>query len=234
MYQSPSLGNSTYMTVNTIPNPPLLLCQLQLWELILLLLQEEPQHPQNLVMSLAGECRHGVLQQPLLPSAFPNSTGINNFQQAQHQPSALEVPLGVVANLNHPRGNETCTPVTAAAPRISFEDQHGHTPPQQLSERATFFILVKALFKVLEKQKVWGNGGSSQELNRLTQRVKRIISMGTRRNHAGDAQFIPLHAALARLLRQAVGDAYWRQAMYVALRYCDSKGWNAASSLALD
>jgi hypothetical protein len=238
---------------NTIVNPSLFLYQLQLRQLLMVLLEQEPPQYQDHLSQLTGECRPGALQQPLL-SLDILALIDNNIQQAQHQP----LSSGVLPNLNYISrngalsSNGTSTPLAALVPLLSNEgrqqqQQQQHrsevvnkptgqqpaAPKQELSEQATFFILVKSLLKILERQKerskaVDAYPTDSDQLNRMEHRVKRIVSIGSHRNRKGDKEFIPLHAALEPLLRQAVGDVYWDKAICVTHRYCAVKGWKAA------
>jgi hypothetical protein len=247
----PLLDNAhfTVMMENTIVNPSLFPYQLQLQQLLMFLLEQEPPQYQDHLSQLTGDCRPGALQQPLLSSEILTLID-NNIQQAQHQP----LSSGVLPILNYGScngaliRNGTFSPFAPLVPLISNEgrqqqhrsdvvnkppEQQLAAPKQQLSEQATFLILVKSLLKILERQKdrskdVDGYPTDRDQLNRMEHRVKRIVSIGSHRNRKGDKEFIPLHAALEPLLRQAVGDVYWDKAICVTHRYCAVKGWKAA------
>jgi hypothetical protein len=209
------------MSVDSITNPTLV-HQLHLRQLLLLLLQQEAQQ-QGHVQQPPNEYRPGGLLPPLLPAAILTSIDINDFQQSQQQPPTVEFPVGRIDNLSFDDTNGTFAPAANPEHLFSGEAQRGHTPLRPQSERAMFFLVVRALFKILEIQKR-KDTFPTDDLNWLTRRVKRVLSIGMRRNRAGDARFIPLHVALEPLLRQAVGDVYWRQAVDIAHRYWASKG----------
>jgi hypothetical protein len=154
---------------------------------------------------------------------FQQQSDINDFQQSQQQPPTVEFPVGRIDNLSFDDTNGTFAPAANPEHLFSGEAQRGHTPLRPLNERAMFFLVVRALFKILEIQKR-KDTFRTDDLNWLTRRVKRVLSIGMRRNRAGDARFIPLHAVLEPLLRQAVGDVCWRQAVDIAHRYWASKG----------
>uniref|UniRef100_A0A7S3P5H5 Uncharacterized protein n=1 Tax=Amphora coffeiformis TaxID=265554 RepID=A0A7S3P5H5_9STRA len=149
-------------------------------------------------------------------SSFPlEPLPINQFQPfvsqegsqvpAQQQHQQLLPPEGTPQALNNNMG------ITPGTSRIMAAMRERDAPTMRpggrfvgrgLTERQQFLIFVKILLKYVERT-------NNPQLQRT---AKAVVAECTRRNRMGDAEYMPLQAAVERHLRVSLGEVHWSRA----------------------
>ena len=139
------------------------------------------------------------------------------------------------------------TPVPGPSQLLALSDTSELVQPPptpKLTDRDKFLILVKIVFKCLDRalagvrrnncratttslRAALGRDEQNnvqQDLTRLRERTKAVLGECIRRSRSGDSNFVPLHEVAGNRLRRVVGDKLWFKINLYFEAYCKTKG----------
>lgn len=136
--------------------------------------------------------------------------------------ATLGVPMMMMMSMMNSQQQQQAPPIPMAAgpgltttttSRNNNNNQNNPVYGRGLTERQQFLVFVKILLCYCDLCDRRG-GGHHDNDNRRTLRTvaKAVVAECTRRNRAGDVEYMPLQAAVERRLRQRLGEAHWAAA----------------------